>query len=293
MYWIPALRGRLMSKLTVILNSFQREQEEKTRCTVAQLAEELNKGVNLLLEQFANAGVVFSGPDDLVLEEHKKRLLDWLKGNHLSNSEKRISIRKGMENSQIRSDWRAVAAGENGAEWECLSNFAAEVIIGNKIHPERQRIVNLIVAKAVIQGVLPPRRTGRPKEPRTDQLAMEVSDAYWLLMDSGYSSEMAVEILSSRFHKTERQIYRYVQSQKPFSRSTKSEREQLRAYWRISASLNGEVNPDGWPYEFRSPDLSSLTDEDYLDHLRELIAKEAKEIADINHQPFLDSDIDE
>lgn len=41
------------------------------------------------------------------------------------------------------------------------------------------------------------------------------------------------------------------------------------------------------------PDLSSLTNEDYLDHVDELIATEAKRVPDIKDQVFLDSDIDE
>lgn len=281
-----------MSKLTEILDSFRLEQDAKSRRTVTQFAEELGKDVGIVLEQFSEAGIVFSGPDDEVLSTHRQKLLDWLKVKHRSRSKKKIEIRRNLDFSPYGCAWRAVAGGENGAEWDCLNEFAGAVILGADIHPHQQRLINLIVAKAVIQGALPLKRVGRPKESRTDDLAMAVSTEYWELLDSGRTSVEAVECLAAKFHKTERQIFRYIEANKPSFGDTKEARDQKRELFKLMASF-GDLGSD--PLASMSamslPDLSSLTGEDYLDHLDEVIAKEVGRFPDVKDLNFIDSDM--
>lgn len=281
-----------MSKLTDILKNFRLEQVAKSRRTVTQFAEELGKDVGIVLEQFAEAGIVFSGPDDEVLSAHSQKLLDWLKSKHSSRSKKKITLRRNPDFSPYGCAWRAVAGGENGAEWDFLSEFAGMVILGAEIDPNQQRLVNLIVAKSVIQGALPLRRVGRPKESRTDDLAMVVSTEYWDFLDSGRTSVEAVERLSAKFHKTERQIFRYVEAKRQFFGDTKEARDQKRKIFRMMASIGDQrIDPFASMYAVDLPDLSSLTDEDYMDHLGEMIAKEAGRFPDVKEPNFIDSDM--
>ena len=49
--------------------------------TVKQLAEVVKTPVDKLLEQFAEAGLNFSAPDQVVSDEQKMQLLDYLR-NH-------------------------------------------------------------------------------------------------------------------------------------------------------------------------------------------------------------------
>jgi acetoin utilization deacetylase AcuC-like enzyme len=280
-----------MSKLTDILDRFRLEQEMRSRRTVAEFANELNKDVALILKQFAEAGIVFSGADDEVLEVHKSKLLSWLKSQHPSQRKKKITIVKNPDFSPYGRAWRAVSADENGAEWDCLNEFAAAVVFGEPIHPDHQRLVNLVVAKAVIQGALPLRRVGRPVETRTNELAMKVAMAYWDLLDSGSSSSEVVEYLSAKFHKTERQIFRYVQANRKSFKESKDARDKERRLFELMASLGNPKKVD-WvsPYELPTPDLTSMTDQDYLDHLHELIAKEAVAFPDVKDLKLIDSD---
>lgn len=283
-----------MSKITEILERFRIEQEAKSRCTVAQLAQELNKDVRLLLEQFADAGVLFSGADDEVLEEHKRKLLDWLKGQHFPRSEKKITLSRSPKVSPFENAWKAVAANENGAEWDFIVQFSGDVILGHEIDPDQQRLANLIFARAVVLGTLPLKRVGRPSERRADELTHSVAREYWEKVDSGCSSAEAVNYLSSKFHKTERQIFRYVSANKSSIWRGKEGREQERELFRFMASSR-EQNPDSFAqqYALHLPDMSSVAPEDCLDHLDEVIAIEAKRFTDSNGRDFIDSDIDD
>jgi hypothetical protein len=121
---------------------------------------------------------------------------------------------------------------------------------------------------------------------------MEVSRAYWDLLDSGRSSSEVIYYLSSKFHKTERQIFRYVQAKRAYFRETKEDRDQERRLFRMIASLgNPQKDELASRYEVPMPDLTSLSNEDYLDHLDELIVKEAGGFPDVNDLEFIDSDM--
>lgn len=280
-----------MSKITDILERFRVEQEAGSRQTVTQFAEGMDKAVDLILEQFAEAGVKFSGAEDLVLEEHKEKLLSWLRCKHFGRSEEGIKVQDEYSSLPFFQDWMDVAACENGAEWDCLSRFFGAVVLGHEINPYQQRLINLIVAKSFLQGGLPLKRVGRPKESRTDELAMRVAEEYWAMIDGGLSAVEVVNHLSSKFHKTERQIFRYIEVKRHFFGATREERDQKRLLFQMVHRVV-KAHPGHFAdlYKPQTPDLSSLKAEDYLDHLDELIAKEAKNLPDINGLNIMVSD---
>ncbi|MGY8525221.1 translation initiation factor IF-2 [Paracidovorax citrulli] len=72
--------------------------------TVAQLAAELSRSAAALLEQLQAAGVGKSKPEDVITEQDKSRLLDYLKRSHGQgddSSRKKITLTK-RETSEIR-----------------------------------------------------------------------------------------------------------------------------------------------------------------------------------------------
>ncbi|MEM7401483.1 MAG: translation initiation factor IF-2 [Pseudomonadota bacterium] len=64
--------------------------------TVKQLAEVVKTPVEKLLEQLSEAGLAFSGPDEIVSDEQKMQLLD-----HLRNSRSKVADKNGAEGKKI------------------------------------------------------------------------------------------------------------------------------------------------------------------------------------------------
>ena len=73
-----------------------------SQTTVAELATELHKSTDALLEQLASAGVAKKGADDVVSESDKKTLLEHLQTSHgASAGRKKITLTK-RTTSEIR-----------------------------------------------------------------------------------------------------------------------------------------------------------------------------------------------
>jgi len=65
-----------------------------SQVTVQKLAESINTPVDKVLEQLKQAGVTVSGPDDLVSEEQKQKLLNYLRESHGDDSGTKASPKK-------------------------------------------------------------------------------------------------------------------------------------------------------------------------------------------------------
>lgn len=181
---------------------------------------------------------------------------------------------------------RAVASRVNGAEWDALTKLTDCVIWGLDIDPDLQRLVNLIVAKSLVQGGLPSMKRGRPKSDETEQLGRDVAQAYWDLRDEGTPYAEAVATVSERFHKDERHIMRMVKAHTEEVGATFERRAMWRRWaeaMRLIYSAEGDNQPKRSVYETilegsKLPlelEMPEFEDEDYLDHLDELIRKEA------------------
>ena len=123
------------------------------------------------------------------------------------------------------SDWADfdlddLKLGIAGAERAFLEAFASAILHGETIKPELQTLVNAIVAKAIFEKKLPDKPKGRPggrginsnNEFQRSNIAISVS--YWELRDQGISYAQVVEIMSQRFHMSERHLMRCVSKYK-------------------------------------------------------------------------------
>lgn len=278
-----------MSKISEYLDAVRdyyarQEMERKTRqSTVAGYAQEMGMPVDRLIRQLADVGFTKSEHDALDQSE-RVALLDHLRSIHGSGGErKKIVVEHESESVTLL---RAVAARENGAEWDALHELTDRVIFGLDIDPDLQRLVNLIVAKSFVQGGLPSMKRGRPKSDETEQLGRDVAQAYWDLRDGGTPYAEAVATVSERFHKDERHIMRMVKAHTEDVGATLERRQMWRLLaetmrWVYSAEVNREPKPSVYETILDGlklpPELESqeFEDEDYLDHLGELIRKEA------------------
>ena len=271
-----------MSKISAYIQSVQqhfKETSEKTQ-TVAEFAEELRKPVNILLEQLQSAGLSKS-KNDIMLESDKQTLLEYLQKSHSSEKfeRKKITLTRGP--SEAVKMWRAVAENKNGSAWEVLENFSLKIIYGQPIDPDLQRLVNLIIAKSVLEGALPNMRRGRPKSDDVEEMSRDVAQMYWDLRDGGKSYADAVEIIANQIYKDERHIMRMVEANTSNVGHTLEDRERKRQWRSLMREMRKNGNSLPSIYEkFINPDLPpELTNiefdtSDYIDHLDELISTE-------------------
>ena len=221
-----------MGKITDYFEQCRQDKEERKRNqTVATFAKELNKSVEALIGQFQAAGVRKVSEAERITEADKEALLRYLqksnKGGGRARKKTTLSYKGESEEQRLM---KAVAAQENGAEWECLQYLAGHACWGNAIDPSFQAVINLIVAKSVMYQVLPMKKLGRPKSPKTDDLGLEITQEYWDSRDSGASYREAVQRLAERFHKDERHIMRLTEKHKKSVGLTFEEREQKREW---------------------------------------------------------------
>lgn len=273
-----------MSKISAYIHSVQqhfKETSEKTQ-TVAEFAEELRKPVNILLEQLQSAGLR-KNKDDIILESDKQSLLEYLQKSHRSEKSERRKITLSRGPSEAVIMWKAVAENKNGSAWEVLENFSLKIIYGQPIDPDLQRLVNLIIAKSVLEGALPNMRRGRPKSDDVEEMSRDVAQMYWDLRDGGKSYADAVEIIANQIYKDERHIMRMVEANTSNVGHTLEERERKRQWRSLMREMRKNGNSLPSIYEkFINPDLPpELTNiefdtSDYIDHLDELISTELK-----------------
>lgn len=261
-----------MTKISDYLAQLRSTEDQPRATTVAEFAEELNKPLDTLLSQFRAAGVSLEGADSLVSEEDKEALLDHLRSIHApaEGDRKRIRIATRAERS-----YEAVASNSNGAEWDVLCEFASEVVWEQPIDPLLQRLVNLIVAKAVLLGGLPPARRGRPVAEGAHEFGCNLAEDFWAMRDSGVSYKDAIGELSARHHKDERHLSRIIKEHTGSVGDTRIERDRRRQWQSLMAKQHATHGPS--PYlkrlmaVYETPALPELSGQDYLDHLSELL----------------------
>jgi AraC-like DNA-binding protein len=264
-----------MSKISDYLAQLRRmDDERRTSKTVAEFADDLHRPVDTLLSQFRAAGVSLAGEDSLVSEEQMEALLDHLRSIHNPDkgSRKRIRFKTRAELS-----YEAVAGSANGAEWDVLCEFASEVLWEQPIDPLLQQLVNVIVAKAVLVGSLPPARRGRPVAEGAQEFGLNLAEDFWAMRDSGVPYKDAIEELSARHHKDERHLSRIIKEHTSSVGKTRIERDRRRQLWSWIAEEHAKHGPN--PHLNRTiemlatPPLPELSLQDCLDHLRELLAR--------------------
>lgn len=271
-----------MSKISAYIHSVQqhfKETSEKTQ-TVAEFADELRKPVDILIEQLQSAGLS-KNKNDIMLESDKQALLKYLQKSHGSEKSERKKITLTRGPSEAVKMWKAVAENQNGSAWEVLEHFTSEIIWGQPIDPDLQRLVNLIIAKSFLEGALPNMRRGRPKSDDVEEMGRAVAQKYWDLRDGGESYADAVEIISAQIYKDERHIMRMVEANTSSVGHTREERERKRKWRTFMREMRTDENPYVSIYEkFINPDLPpELTNiefdtADYIDHLDEVIKME-------------------
>jgi len=272
--YIQAVRDHLK-------NAEEERQRQRERETVADFAIELRKPIQTLLDQLKAAGIE-KVQGDRISESDKQALLRYLQNLHRPPQEKRkrITVRPAL--SEAEKLWAAVAKDENGAAWEALDYFAEQVIWDQPTKSELQRLVNLIVAKSVLEGTLPNMKRGRPKSDDTEKVSREVAQTYWDMRDAGKSYAETVAWISEQIHKDERHVMRLVESQKKWVGETLEARERERKWQSLMRRI--PINREGassyfdellpkFPEELQHPNFEF---EDYIDHLEEMIRRGAK-----------------
>lgn len=263
-----------MSKISDWLDARNPEPEPTS---LRELAAELNRSPETLIQQFREAGVSLSSEIDMVGSADKERLLDFLRQRHLSD-QPRPTLKLALADPH----WPAiqsVVANENGAERAMLEDFAYLVVWGCPIPENLQAAANLVFAKAVLQGRLPPSRVGRPAQERTSDVGESVAQKYWDLRDSGVGYREAIEQLEQQFHKGERHLMRLVHSHSQSVGADLKAREDRRrwAKWMVELHEGAEGSaPNGyldWALKvIESGTPPDFTIEDALDHLNEQLS---------------------
>jgi uncharacterized protein YoaH (UPF0181 family) len=104
---------------------------------------------------------------------------------------------------------RQVADKQPGAEAALLLLFSELVLRRSKVTDDFRLASQLILAKAVFAGKLPSEKRGRPKHD-AKALPFQVAIEYQTLIAEGLSSEEAVQELSAKFYRVDRQIHRLI-----------------------------------------------------------------------------------
>ena len=119
-----------MSKVSDFIAAYREQQKPKDQ-TVAEYAEELKKPIDSFMQQLAEAGIQKKSSDEILTDEDKSQLLTHLRTAHRPRG--RRASRTITIDHEINKFLRTVAAQDNGAEWELLERFAADVVWGNSI----------------------------------------------------------------------------------------------------------------------------------------------------------------
>lgn len=244
--------------------------------SVSEFALELRKETDTLLLQLQHAGIAKVSGSDTLTNADKAALLSYLQSQHCSK-EPRKKITVSIESEEQVLMRRAVKK-ENGAEFEALRHFAATVLFGNPVDPTFQKVVNLILAKAVFIGALPLERLGRPKGDEGDSIGLEAAHRYWGLIDSGVGYDQAVATLGEEFHKSERHLMRLISTHKRAIGDTPEIRAKNRIQNEMLLRL-GPVNLDHYVKVFEpNMQVPELDLDDCLEHLEKLISELAADV---------------
>ena len=261
-----------MSKISDYQKALRKKKEEDDKQTVEELAVELMKKPGHLLKQLKEAGIQKSKASDVLTLRDKNQLLKHLQNLHrLKVPRKKITSQVAAETNKLI---RRVAQEENGAEFEALNYFLGTVLVGEKIVPDFQKLINLIVAKSVLVGALPMQKLGRPKVEKLDAIGLQAASRYWEMIDSGVSYDEAVQKLSTEFHKSERHIMRLIAPHKKTVGETPEKRATHRSWNNIMRefymSHPNFSNSFAKMFEPKIP-VPDFTDDDCMEHLEEMI----------------------
>lgn len=253
------------------LREKEKEDEEKPQ-TVKDFASELAKKPAYLLKQLKEAGVQKSKTSDVLTLKDKDQLLKHLQNlNRSKVTRKKITINLDPETNKLI---RRVAEQENGAEFDALNFFLCAVLVGEKIVPDFQKLINVIIAKSVLNRVLPKQKLGRPKVEKLDSIGLEAAHRYWSLIDSGVAYEEAVQQVSSEFFKSDRHIMRLIAPHKKIVGETPEKRAFKRSWnnmmYEIHMRNTDSNNSFAKIFEPKIP-IPEFTEDDCMEHLEEMI----------------------
>lgn len=265
-----------MSKISEYIDKVRKAQEVETikEQTVEAFAEELKKSPELLLEQLIQAGVNKKSTSESLTDSDKQKLLSYLQKKHSTKvKRKKITLTYESEEDKLI---KAVAEMVNGADRECLEYFTDQVVWGEEISSDLQKIVNLLLAKSVISGSLPVMKLGRPKSQKLEELGLQIANDYWNLRDSGVSYSDAVGQLALKIHKDERHVMRLIEKHKKSVGLTFEERESKRSWYSMLRKLGANLDMyqsliGKWKLEAINP--PELEIDDYFERLDELISQ--------------------
>jgi hypothetical protein len=261
-----------MSKISDYQKTLRKKEEEDYKQTVEEFALELMQKPAHLLKWLKEAGVQKSKASDVLTSKDKNKLLKHLQNLHTSEVLcKKITIQVDPEVNKLI---RRVAEQENGAEYDALNYFLGAVVVGEKIVPNFQKLINLIVAKSVLIGALSIQKLGRPKVEKLDSIGLEAAQRYWRLIDSGVAYQDAVQQVSIEFHKSDRHIMRLIAPHKKTVGETPELRTANRSWNNMMYGMHMR-NPNSFDrykkiFEPKIP-VPEFTNEDFMEHLEKKI----------------------
>ena len=104
---------------------------------------------------------------------------------------------------------QAFAKNVPGADRRVLERVAEAAALGNVVSPELQKIANAILAVALLNGKLPSRAAGRPKDEEFALKSAEMAYRYFDLLDQGVCSRAeTLRQVAKQFHVDERHVER-------------------------------------------------------------------------------------
>lgn len=143
----------------------------------------------------------------------------------------RLSERRVTHSSPEAEALLAFVSGENGADRRVLELVAKAVIDGFDVNPHIQRVANVLLAKALLDGRLPVKASGRPKQETTSLKGVEITNRFYELLDGGMRRDDALIEAADYFKVEPRQVERAVERYRWLVGHFLEDRERFRA-WR-------------------------------------------------------------
>ena len=129
----------------------------------------------------------------------------------------------------------AFAKGVAGAERRVLESVGEATIRGKVVSENTQKIANAILAKALLEGKLPPGAPGRPSNESVELKYVECAYRYFDLLDRRISHP--AQKVADELHLEVRQVERCAKKYKWLIGYFEEDRDRFRA-WRLGASAN-------------------------------------------------------
>lgn len=130
----------------------------------------------------------------------------------------------------------AFLAREPGAERAVMERLADATLKGEEINPIVQKVANAIIAQALLQNGLPPKKVGRKFADAFR--GHEAAYRFFELTDGGMPQKDALVVVQQEHGFVDRQIRFFVQRHRPIIGRFPEDRERYRA-WRESCEAFG------------------------------------------------------